>query len=373
MAIPSLAVWLGVATYVKADDGKSPTLDAIDAIVAEGMEKGEMPGAVVLVGTSKQILHFRAYGDRQQEPDIEAMTRDTIFDLASLTKPIATATSVMVLVDQGKVSVTEAASKYLPEFTGHGKEGITLHHLLTHTSGLIADNHLRDYQDGPEQAWERICALELKAEPGEEFIYSDVGFIVLGKLIERVSGRPLNEFAHENIYKPLGMAATGYLPPAERSGQIAPTEKVDGQWRRGVVHDPRSHLLGGVAGHAGLFSHASELSLYAKMILGKGELNGTRILSEPTWELMLTPREVPRGTRAYGWDHRTGYSSNRGEGLSDRAIGHGGFTGTGIWIDPQRDLYYIWLSSRLHPDGKGTVNKLIGRVGAVAAEAVQAE
>lgn len=366
-----VAAWCAVAGVdISAQD--YPRLARIDEIVAEGMASGDMPGAVVMVGTSDRLLHFQAYGLRQVEPSEEVMTLDTIFDLASITKPVATATSVMLLIERGLIAPEDAVSRHLPEFAPHGKDAITVEHLLTHTSGLIADNALRDYLDGPQMAWERICGLQPTAAPGEKFIYSDVGFIVLGKLIE-ARAESVDAFSRRHLFEPAGMTDTGFKPAADLIPRIAPTEKVDGQWRRGVVHDPRAHALGGVAGHAGLFSTAEDLAKYARMILGKGAIGKTRILGEATVQLMLRPRSVPSGTRAFGWDHRTGYSSNRGEGMSERAIGHGGFTGTGLWIDPEKDLFVIWLSSRLHPDGKGVVNKLIGRVGTVAVEVRNAE
>lgn len=344
-------------------------LAQIDAIVARGLEQKQMPGCVVLVGRSGKVAWLKAYGEKQEGVP---MTADTVFDLASLTKPIATATAVMKLVEEGKLDVSAPVARYLPEFAANGKENITLAHLLTHQGGLIADNALRDYQDGADKAWERIFALKPLAAPEERFIYSDVGFEVLGKIVERTSGQDLNQFTRQAIFEPLGMDATTYLPGEALRQRAAPTQRRNDAWMQGEVHDPRAYLLGGIAGHAGLFSTAEDLAVYAQMLLGKGEYGGVRVLKDETVAMMIEPRRVAGGgRRSYGWDVRTGYSSNRGQGLSDRAFGHGGFTGTVLWIDPQLDLFYVFLSNRVHPDGKGSVNRLAGEIGTVVAGAVK--
>lgn len=349
-------------------DGRQ--LEYIDAVVAEGLENRRMPGCVVLVGRHGKVVFLKAYGDRQIEPEREPMTTETVFDLASLTKPIATATSIMRLVEQGKLRLSDRVADHLPEFGQNGKQRITVLHLLTHQGGLIADNPLGDYADGPEEAMRRIDALTPLAEPGERFIYSDVGFITLGRLVEKLSGQPLADVTRTQIFAPLGMTETGYLPDESLRKRAAPTEERDGHAMRGEVHDPRAYHLGGVAGHAGLFSTAENLAIYAQMLLGGGTYEGMRILGPRTVAVMTTPVETPGGLRGLGWDMRTGYSSNRGELFSDRAFGHGGFTGTALWIDPQLDLFVIFLSNRVHPDGKGSVNPLAGRIGTIAAAAI---
>jgi CubicO group peptidase (beta-lactamase class C family) len=380
-AAASLSI-LCIATAPASDHPRIPEADPaevnvdpnrlafIDKIVEEGLWRDRMRGCVVLVGVRGHIVHRKAYGQRVVEPEPEEMTVDTVFDLASLTKPAATATSVMLLVEEGKVHLDEPACTYLPEFTGDGKEAITVRQLLTHQSGLIADNALADYLDGPEQAWERICNLGLVQPPGEKFIYTDVGFIVLGKLVERISGQPLNEFARRRIYQPLGMHETGFLPPEDLRPRIAPTEKHGGEWLRGTVHDPRSREMGGVAGHAGLYSTADDLALYAQMLIDDGRRGDVQLLKPETIELMNTPHETTGGLRSLGWDKKSVYSSNRGDLMSEQAFGHGGFTGTAMWIDPPQELFVIFLSSRLHPGGKGSVNELAGRIGTVAAAAL---
>jgi len=344
-------------------------LNLIDDIVREGLGQDKMPGCVVMIGRREGIAFRRAYGFRQLQPEKADMTVDTVFDLASLTKPIATATSVMTLIQQGKLDANATVATYLPEFAQNGKETITIRHLLTHTGGLIADNSMSDYVDGVDEAYARIYGLKPTAAPGESFTYSDVGFIVLGQVVKAVSGKDVHEFSREHIFEPLHMTETGYLPNDELKARAAVTEQRDGHWMQGEVHDPRAFALKGIAGHAGLFSTANDLARYATMMLDGGRLHDVQILEESTYKLMTTAVEIPRGRRALGWDAKTGYSSNRSDLMSSHAFGHGGFTGTGIWIDPVQDLYVIFLSNRVHPDGKGLVNPLIGRIGTIASAA----
>jgi uncharacterized protein YbbC (DUF1343 family)/CubicO group peptidase (beta-lactamase class C family) len=351
-----------------ADDAR---FARIDEAVTAAIGKGELPGAVVAVLHRDQVVFRKAYGNRAVEPAAEPMTVDTIFDLASLTKPIATATSVMKLVEEGKLKVEEKVTTYWPEFGAEGKDKLTLEHLLTHTSGLIADNPVKDYADGRAKSLERICALKPQAAPGERFIYSDVNFIVLGVLVERVSGVPLDVFAKQHIYQPLGMRETGFRPAAALRPRCAPTEQREGHLMRGEVHDPRSYALGGVAGHAGLFSTVDDLLLYARMMLHGGTLNGTTILRPDTVKFMTAPRPVPRGLRALGWDVQSSYSANKGTAFPrGKGFGHTGFTGTSIWIDPDSQTAVIFLSNRVHPNSRGNVTPLRREVATIAAEAV---
>lgn len=346
-------------------------LAVIDGIVREGIEQGKMPGCVVVIGRREGIVFRNAYGSRQTIPQQVPMTVDTVFDLASLTKPIATATGVMVLVQQGKVDINATVASYLPEFAANAKDQITVRHLLTHTGGLIADNSIADYAGTPEEAIRKIYDLKPTTEPGAEFTYSDVGFIVLGQIVQAVSGRNIHEFSRESVFQPLGMTETGYLPAEALRARAAVTEQREGRWMQGEVHDPRAYALGGIAGHAGLFSTADDVAKYAVMMLNHGQLGDVQILKPDTFALMTTAVDVPRGRRALGWDNRTGYSSNRGDLMSSNAFGHGGFTGTGIWIDPEQNLFVIFLSNRVHPDGKGLVNPLIGRIGTIAGAALR--
>ncbi|MCR9198042.1 MAG: beta-lactamase family protein [Planctomycetaceae bacterium] len=346
-------------------------LAAIDDIVSEGLSRGKMPGCVVVVGHRGKIVYRKAFGFRQLLPDKVPMTVDTVFDMASITKPVVTATCVMLLVEDGKVDVDQPVATYLPEFAAGGKQEITVRQLLTHMGGLIPDNHIRDYADGRERAIERIHALEPWVEPGTRFAYTDVGFIVLGELIQRISGQPLNEFVRQRVFDRLQMNETGYLPGDALRRRCAVTQQRDGKWMQGDVHDPRAWALGGVAGHAGLFSTADDLARYCQMLLNEGQWNGESVIQPATVKLMRSPQKVSSGLRTLGWDMKSPYSSNRGDLMSVSAFGHGGFTGTAMWIDPQLDLFVIFLSNRVHPDGKGSVNALAGRIATVSAAAMR--
>jgi uncharacterized protein YbbC (DUF1343 family)/CubicO group peptidase (beta-lactamase class C family) len=356
---------LHLSSFAAAADGWS----AVDTEVNAAVDRGELPGAVIAVLHDNQVVYRKAFGLRAKRPATEPMTVDTVFDLASLTKPVATATSVWTLIEAGNLQLHEKVVAYWPEFGPKGKNPLTLAHLLLHTSGLIADNPVADYADGPAKAMERICALKPLAAPGERFMYSDVNYIVLGQLVQRVTGKSLDVYAKGTIFDPLGMGETGFRPAPALRARIAPTEQREGQWMRGDVHDPRAHLLGGIAGHAGLFSTADDLLIYARMILAGGSLNGKQILRPETVAAMIAPQSVPNGQRAYGWDVRTEYSSNRGEHFG--GFGHTGFTGTSLWIDPASNTAVVFLSNAVHPDGKGKVKALRGRVATLAAEILQ--
>jgi len=368
------AVWMATEPVLQAqsfplvqttpDEGLS---DHVNTLMQSAMQEGDFPGAVVVMASSDAILFADAYGDRQQEPTHEPMTLDTIFDLASLTKPVATATSVMILIEEGrvapddKVHVASAKDNDTEVATSVVHPDMRLEHLLLHTSGLIPDNAMSDYTDGPDSVWKKIGSLAPRTPPGQKFAYSDVGFMRLQQIVERASGESLDAFSRRRIFEPLGMTDTHYRPAKKFWPRIAPTEKQDDRFLRGTVHDPRAAALGGVAGHAGLFSSANDLVKYGRMMLRRGR----PVLSVTAWQTMSRPRDVGRGTRTYGWDHRSPYSSNRPAGFSDAAFGHGGFTGTVLWIDPEKNLVFVFLSNRLHPDGKGSVNALAAKVGNV--------
>lgn len=346
-------------------------LQRVDEIVAEGLAEKKMPGCVVCVGRHGKIAMLKAFGQKQLQPIELPMTTDTLFDMASITKPMATATSIMLLIERGKIRLTDKVASILPEFAANGKEPITIHDLLIHHSGLLADNSIKDYERGRDEAIKRICELKLLNPIGTKFVYSDVNFILLGEIVARVSENNVHEFSREHIFRPLGMNSTGYLPSEALRTKAAPTEQRDGHWMRGEVHDPRAFKLGGLAGHAGLFSTAEDVAVYAQMMLGRGEYNSVRVLSPETVERMTRGDRVSSGLRGLGWDKRTGYSINRGELLTDSAFGHGGFTGTVLWIDPELDLFFIFLSNRVHPNGKGSVNQLAGRIATAVASAVR--
>jgi uncharacterized protein YbbC (DUF1343 family)/CubicO group peptidase (beta-lactamase class C family) len=357
-----------ISSFLLPPSSFSADWSDIDSAVNDGIARGDLPGAVVAVLHNNDVVFRKAFGLRAKLPAAEPMTVDTIFDLASLTKPVATATSIWTLIEAGQLKLNEKVGVYWPEFAVNGKEQITLAHLLLHTSGLIADNPLADYADGPAKAIDRICSLKPLARPGEWFIYSDVNYIVLGELVQRITSKRLEAYAREKIFVPLEMRETTFCPRAEWQSRIAPTERRDGKWLRGVVHDPRAHLLGGVAGHAGLFSTADDLGKYARMILAGGTLSGKQILLRENVAAMTATQRVPTGQRTYGWDVKTAYSSNRGEHLA--GFGHTGFTGTSLWIDPNSNTAVIFLSNAVHPDGQGKVKALRGRVATLAAEAL---
>lgn len=364
-------------------------LAEMDPVISADIDKLRLPGAVVFVGRKGRIVWHKSYGARAVEPARETMTADTVFDVASLTKVVATATSIMILVERGKLRLNDPITLHLPDLKGEGRERVTIEQLLTHVSGYAPDFDLRERWTGHDEAMKRLVAEPLRNPAGTRFTYSDIGFIALGEIVARVSGMPLDQFAKKNIFDPLRMRDTGFRPPANLQTRIAPTEKRRGQlsylgdtpanigtegdvWLRGQVHDPTSYRMNGVAGHAGLFSTANDLSIYCQMILNGGEYNGVRILAPLTVAEMTRPRIVTTagGTRGLGWDINSSFSSNRGEVFPLGSFGHTGFTGTSIWIDPASEMFVVFLSNRVHPDGKGDVGPLRGRVASIAAGSV---
>lgn len=334
----------------------------IDHVVEHHIALGNLPGAVVLVGHHDDVVFEKAYGNRSVEPEIEAMTPETVFDLASLTKVLATAPSVMLLVQKGRLKLDDPVSKYLPAFGQAGKKKVTLRQLLVHYSGLRADlRQTRRRRITSKNALSRIYQARLVAPPGQRFIYSDLGFVVLGKVVEKVTGQSLARFAQENIFSPLGMASTGFLPRPEVIPNIAPTERLkEGGMLRGQVHDPLASKLGGIAGDAGLFSTARDLARFCQMFLQRGSLDGVEIFRPDTVDLMTSPQS-PDGDpniRGFGWDIQSTYSSVKGSFFSATSYGHTGYTGTSLWIDPETQTFLIILTNRVHPDGKGNVKEL---------------
>jgi len=332
-------------------------LDRIDAVVQEEIRAGNFPGAVVLVGKGKKVLYHKAFGLAIAEPAQEPMQKDTIFDLASMTKPLATAASVMALVDRGKLDPNDYVREYLPAFACGGKEEARISHLLTHTSGLPAytdANVLKELYGSPcpERVIEKICSFDAKSAPGEEFRYSCLGYITLAEIVRIVTNQGVDEFARANLFVPLGMRDTRYNPPASWKPRIAATEIVDGEPLRGTVHDPLARLMAGVSGNAGLFSTASDISLFCRMLLNDGKWKGKRILSPAAVEMRTT--EQSHG-RAYGFDVSSGYAWVKGANASPRAFCHTGYTGTSVVCDPETGVYLILLTNRAHPrDGGAT-------------------
>ncbi len=357
-------------------------LDAIPPLVEQAIADKKLPGAVVLVGRGDRVVYEKAIGRRAVDPAPESMTIDTIFDVASLTKVVATTTSVMKLVEEGRVRLNDRVADYIPGFERYNKTNITVRHLMTHTSGLRPDLDMAEPWVGYDKAIELAIEEIPTAAPGERFVYSDINYFLLGHIVKRVSGVPLDEFAKKNVFEPLGMKDTGFLPAASLRARIAPTEKCtpygypcegpELQMLRGVVHDPTSRRMGGVAGHAGLFSTAGDLAIFCRMLLNGGTYNDKRVLAPLTVAKMTTPASAPGdpNVRGLGWDIDSTYSANRGELLPIGSFGHTGFTGTSIWIDPLTREFVVFMSNRVHPDGKGDVTPLRARVATIAAAAI---
>jgi uncharacterized protein YbbC (DUF1343 family)/CubicO group peptidase (beta-lactamase class C family) len=416
-------------------------LNQIDALVEQDIKDKKLPGAVVLIGHKGKIVFRRAYGNRSLVPTVEPMTVDTIFDLASLTKVVATTTSIMILVEQGKLRLSETIGKYIPEIQDEQVKRVTIQQLMTHTSGFAPDFDLREKWTGREGMLQELYKEKLRMPPGVRFVYSDINFETLGEVVFRISHQALNDFAANNVFSPVGMVDTGFnlcfeVDGTNRNGdvkcnkdfqRIAPTENIKGQNSylgstfegdpktgdqilRGQVHDPTAFRMGGVAGHAGLFSTADDLARFCQMLLNGGVVPNTltgrnatvterastrpgqalgtsrstlpngrvsarlvRILSAETVARMTAPIVVSDTgeTRGLGWDINTAFSSNRGELFPLGSFGHTGFTGTSIWIDRVSQTFVVFLSNRVHPDGKGDVTPLRAKIATVVASAIE--
>jgi len=372
LALAMLGMLSATAWAEEALDPK--VLHQMDDEINQAIEEHRCPGAVIWV-EHEGSTYYKAFGKRQLIPTEEAMTKDTIFDLASLTKVIAGTPAIMLLIERGQVKLDEPVHTYIPEFKGDGKEKVTVRELLTHTSGQLPDIETKTDWHGRETAYQKACAEKLRAEPETVFRYSDVNLFMVGAIVERVSGMKLEDFVQKEIYQPLKMTDTGYLPPADKVARIAPTEPDPANPKvmlRGVVHDPTARHMGGVAGHAGLFSTAADLARYARMMLNEGTLDGVRIFKPETVKLM-TSVQTPEGMwdrRGLGWDIDSGYSRPRGKLFPRGSYGHTGWTGTCLWIDPFSKTFFIFLSNRNHPDGKGDTLALYGTMGTLTAEAV---
>ena len=355
---------LAQSPHTRPPNQAKPLDPKLDAVISPLMETavadGTIPGGVVLIGHDGTVVYRKAFGWRSLEPTREKMTVDTVFDLASLTKCIATTTSMMKLLQEGRVRLNDPVATYLPEFAQNGKADITVRELMTHYSGLPPDLDLKSPWEGSATAFQMTMREKPNNPPGSRFVYSDINFETLGFLIEKVTGVPLNQFAQTNIFAPLGMKDTTFLPPAGWIPRIAPTQYDDHhQMLRGVVHDPTARRMGGVAGHAGLFSTADDLAAYAQEML-----TGDRVLSRLAIEKMSTPQQPANAAslRGLGWDIDSPFSSNRGELLPVGSYGHTGFTGTSLWIDPVTDTYIIVLTNAVHPNGGKAVTPLRSRI-----------
>jgi len=324
----------------------------LDAVLNDAVKNGNAPGAVLLVGHNGAIVYQKAVGNRTAGQNPEPMTTDTIFDLASLTKVIATTTCVMRLEQLGQIKLNDPLAKYIPDFGQNGKQDVTIRMLLTHYSGLPADIDLKEAWNGTDEGYSRANAAKLINAPGSTFLYSDVGFVVLGELVQKVGGMPLDQYAQTYVFGPLGMTSTRFNPPTSWGPRIAPTQRDEhtGQMVRGTVHDPTAHQMGGVAGDAGVFSTAEDVAKFAQALLN----GGAPILSSLIVEKMTTPQQPSNmpNVRGLGWDIDSPFSSTRGELLPVGSFGHTGFTGTSLWIDPTTNTYVILLTnSTLLKDG----------------------
>jgi uncharacterized protein YbbC (DUF1343 family)/CubicO group peptidase (beta-lactamase class C family) len=346
---------------------------AIDEQIEQAVHDGLFPGAVLLIGHDGKIAYRKAYGERALLPKREPMTVDTIFDAASLTKVIATTPSVMKLFEEGKIRLNDPVTRYLPEFQG-GHSEITIRNLMTHFSGLRPDLDIKPAWSGYETGIHRALIDEPTRPPGVRFVYSDINFVLLGEIVHRLSGKMLNDYARENVFDPLGMRETMFLPPAALRPRIAPTEidPATGQPLRGVVHDDTARYMGGVAGNAGMFTTADDLAKFAQMMLDSGQANGTRLFSPATVQKFITPQSPPDQPilRGLGWDIDSTYSSNRGELFPIGSYGHTGFTGTSLWIDPYSRTYVILLTNIVHPHRGHSLTSLRSRVATIAAASV---
>ncbi|GGH01507.1 exo-beta-N-acetylmuramidase NamZ domain-containing protein [Silvibacterium dinghuense] len=351
-----------------------PSFTAIDSIIEQAIAEKKFPGAMVIVGHDGRVVFHKAYGHRALGDHPEAMTEDTIFDVASLTKVIATAPSVMELYEQGKFRLNDPVAKYLPEFAANGKGDITIRDLLTHYSGLAPDLDLKSTWEGKDEGFRLAFASAPMTPPGVQFRYSDINFITLGALVEKLSGMTEDEYVAKYVAAPLGMMHTRYLPPEDWRTEIAPTQYDEhGVMLRGVVHDPTARRMGGVAGHAGLFSTAGDVAIYAQNLLDRLAGRPSRFpLNQLTLEKMTAPEQPATAVamRGLGWDIDTVFSGNRGELFPVGSFGHTGFTGTSIWMDPASDTYVVMMANAVYPNGPTGITPVRAALANAAAEAV---
>jgi uncharacterized protein YbbC (DUF1343 family)/CubicO group peptidase (beta-lactamase class C family) len=369
-----LALTAAAATRTYAGTRTFSGAQAMDHAITSAIKEGRLPGAVLVVGHRGHIVYRKAYGDRATFPAAEPMTLDTVFDCASLTKVIATTACLMKLFEQGRFRLNDHITDYIPEFQG-GHSGITIRNLMTHFSGLRPDVPLTPQWTGYETGIHLACTFPPGGPPGLQHVYSDINFLLLGELVHRLSGQTLADYAQDNVYRPLKMHDTMFQPPESLWPRIAPTERTpapDGPPLRGVVHDPTARNMGGIAGHAGLFSTADDLARFAQMMLNGGELDGARIFSPLTVQKFTEPQTPPDQPilRGLGWDIDSPYSSNRGEQFPIGSYGHTGFTGTSIWIDPFSKSYVILLANAIHPNMGPSIVPLRAKVATIAAASV---
>jgi uncharacterized protein YbbC (DUF1343 family)/CubicO group peptidase (beta-lactamase class C family) len=346
-----------------------PRLARIDAVVRQEMASGGIPGAVILVGHQGKIVYRQAFGYRSLVPQRQPMTEDTVFDLASLTKVVATTTAIMQLVDSGRVRLHDPVGKYWPEFNRNGKRSITIKHLLTHSSGLRPEVNPRVRWRGYEGAIFAIAEDHPVQVPGTSFKYGDANFIALGEIVHRVSGLPLDVYCQKHIFRPLGLRHTSFRPPGTWQPRIAPADFFGDRLRWGEVHDPTANRMGGVAGNAGLFSTADDLAVFVQMLLDRGVSRGQRLLSANAVAAITKPHHIPGSSiqRGLGWDIQSPFSKEHNDSFPNGSFGHTGYTGTSIWVEPQSQTFLIILTNRLHPNGRGQVKPLRARVASAVA------
>lgn len=352
MLLPLLVSLTLVADPVPVRAPRTVGMDAdrlaeVDRIVTAGLRAGAYPGAAVIIGRRGAVVHQKGYGRLAWPNSAPPMDpARTVFDLASLTKAVCTTTAAMILHDEGKLPLDLKVQTILPEFTGRWKERVTVAHLLTHRSGLPPGRRIYETARNPAQAREQVLTTRLNSIPGGVTDYSDLGPMVLGWTIERISGMPLDRFCKTRVFEPLGMTSTTYLPPSAWRDRIAPTEMYPrrGYPLRGEVHDESAFTLGGVSGNAGLFSTATDLAIFAQMMVNRGTYEGKRLVADSTVRRFTT---LQAGNRTYGWMIASGEQGS-GEFLSETTYGHAGYTGTSLWIDPDRELFVIILTNRVH-------------------------
>jgi len=361
----------------------SARLDRVHEIIRAAVANKEFPGAVLLVARKGKVVLKEAYGSSRLVPEEKPMTPDLIFDLASVSKPVATATSIMILVEQGRIRLWDRVNLYVPEFTAYIKEGgipgedARLWHLLTHTSGLPPYTDAAEAEKlygrpcPTETLVKHIAQLRKTDSPGKIFTYSCLGYITLAHILNKVTGQTLAEFAAENIFGPLKMEHTFYNPPDKYRDLCVPTQVVEGSVLQGIVHDPLARLQGGISGNAGLFSTADDLAVFGRMMLEGGEYRGVRILGPLAVERMteIFPK-VSLSGRGLGWDLDSDYATNGGDLFGSLSYGHSGYTGTSLWIDPETGTTVVFLTNRVHPDDKGDVLALRSKVANVVAASI---
>ena len=323
----------------------------IDKIIQSAIIDNAFPGAVVLVSKEGKIIYEKAFGHLTYDDSSAVVTTNTIYDIASLTKVIATTTAAMICYDRSSFDLDDPVSNYIPDFALNGKENVTIKNLLLHNSGLPSFKPFYKKYSSSNEVINDIYSTSLQYQPGTKTIYSDLGIITLAKVIEKVTGKSLDDFSQEEIFKPLDMNSTMFNPPDSLKYKIAPTE-FDDYWRNklvwGKVHDETAFMLNGVAGHAGLFSTASDISHLLLMLLNEGNYNSKRITKGKTIQL-FTKRYSQQSTRALGWDTKSNTGSSAGDLFDSTSFGHLGFTGTSVWIDPTRDLFVVFLTNRVYP------------------------